>query len=410
MTKRQQHKVDGHAGIYRRHSGACSPDDKGKCRVRRGDGSTYRVTWLDRAGRRRSATAGTLKEATARQATERERARAGEIVIRRDSIRVATFVEDVFRPYLDDMVALRKAHPNTTAGLKETTVDGLGNALAHILAHLGERELQSVDAGDITRLCTSLSNLARGKGQAVSGSTAHAVYLACRKLFGYAQKLHYISRNPANDVDTREIPHPSREQIEVWNREERARFVTGIEGSNLEVPVKLALATGLRRGEQAALRWTDFDLDQGIIHVSRSRTSVRDRVVETTPKSATSRRRVSVSPEVVTMLKTHRRSFPFSEYAFVDLLGDPVNPKHWSRDFYTAARKLGMPKASRERPTLVANWHALRHCHAQALLEAGVPLEVVSRRLGHASFNITHTIYQHWSKERDAEAAAVAVY
>jgi hypothetical protein len=117
MSKRQQHKVDGHAGIYRRHPGDCSLNDKGKCRVRPGDGSTYRVTWLDRSGRRRSATAGTLREATARQATERERARTGEIVVRRDSIRVATFVEDVFRPYLADMIELWKAHPNTTAGL-----------------------------------------------------------------------------------------------------------------------------------------------------------------------------------------------------------------------------------------------------------------------------------------------------
>jgi integrase len=267
-----------------------------------------------------------------------------------------------------------------------------------------------VDARDITRLCTNLKNRGPGKGQPVSGSTAHAVYLACRKLFGYAEKLHYISRNPAKDVDTKEIPHPSREQIEVWNREERARFVAGVEGTHLDLPVKLALATGLRRGEQAGLRWTDVDLDRGIIHVSRSRTNVGDRVVETTPKSASSRRKVSISPEVVTMLKSHRRSFPFAEYVFVDQTGEPISPKRWSWNFDTAARKLGMPRAGRDRPTLVTNWHALRHCHAQALLEAAVPLEVVSRRLGHASYNITHTIYQHWSKERDAEAAAVVAY
>src|SRR5205085_1706981 len=150
-----------------------------------------------------------------------------------------------------------------------------------------------------------------------------------------------------------------------------------------------------------ALRWSDVDLEKGLVHVSRSRTNVGRQVVETTPKSATSRRKVSIGPETVAMLRQHRRSFPFSEYVFVDHMGEPVHPKHWSRDFDTAVRKLGLPRA---------NWHSLRHCHAQAQLEAGIPLEVVSRRLGHASYNITHTIYQHWCKSKDAEAAAVAVW
>jgi integrase len=57
-----------------------------------------------------------------------------------------------------------------------------------------------------------------------------------------------------------------------------------------------------------------------------------------------------------------------------------------------------------------ANWHSLRHMHAQAMLEGNIPLEVLSKRLGHSSYNITATIYQHWSRERDAEAAAVSVY
>jgi Phage integrase family len=49
--------------------------------------------------------------------------------------------------------------------------------------------------------------------------------------------------------------------------------------------------------------------------------------------------------------------------------------------------------------------HSLRHSHASHLLSKGVPIAVVSERLGHADQNITLSIYSH-SLPADTQAAA----
>ena len=49
--------------------------------------------------------------------------------------------------------------------------------------------------------------------------------------------------------------------------------------------------------------------------------------------------------------------------------------------------------------------HGLRHSHASAALEAGVPMKVVSNRLGHSSIRVTGDIYSHVRPEVDRSAA-----
>ena len=51
--------------------------------------------------------------------------------------------------------------------------------------------------------------------------------------------------------------------------------------------------------------------------------------------------------------------------------------------------------------------HDLRHTHATILLKAGVPVKVVSERLGHANAAFTMSVYQHVLPGMQAEAAAV---
>ncbi len=51
-------------------------------------------------------------------------------------------------------------------------------------------------------------------------------------------------------------------------------------------------------------------------------------------------------------------------------------------------------------------FHALRHSHASALIEAGLDVVTISRRLGHENPSITLAIYSHMFKNKDGEAAA----
>ena len=77
--------------------------------------------------------------------------------------------------------------------------------------------------------------------------------------------------------------------------------------------------------------------------------------------------------------------------------GTPLHPDYFSQVFDRAASRSGLPKLS---------LHDLRHTHATLMLQAGIPVKVVSERLGHASPAFTMTVYQHVLPGMQAEAAA----
>jgi integrase len=80
------------------------------------------------------------------------------------------------------------------------------------------------------------------------------------------------------------------------------------------------------------------------------------------------------------------------------------HPERFSRRFVAAAavsrKSLGADTLS------VIRLHDLRHTHATLLLAAGIPVKVVSERLGHASATITLGIYAHVMPAMQAQAAA----
>ncbi|MEJ9212052.1 site-specific integrase [Bacillus smithii] len=67
-------------------------------------------------------------------------------------------------------------------------------------------------------------------------------------------------------------------------------------------------------------------------------------------------------------------------------LGKPIYPKNYNRKWYNFLEKVDVPKI---------RVHDLRHTHATLMLLQGIPVKVVSERLGHASIEITLNIYGH---------------
>ena len=82
---------------------------------------------------------------------------------------------------------------------------------------------------------------------------------------------------------------------------------------------------------------------------------------------------------------------------FADTDGSPLRPDSISATVTRLFRKLKMPKG--------ASLHSLRHTHVSELLDDGVPLPVISARLGHSSMRTTADIYAHMIHGQDDEAA-----
>jgi integrase len=77
--------------------------------------------------------------------------------------------------------------------------------------------------------------------------------------------------------------------------------------------------------------------------------------------------------------------------------GSPQPPNVFSALWTTAAKGLG----------LGVSFHGLRHTHASQLIDHGVDVVTIAKRLGHSSAAVTLNVYAHLFRKDDAKAAAV---
>lgn len=172
----------------------------------------------------------------------------------------------------------------------------------------------------------------------------------------------------------------------------------------------VALGTGMRRAELLGLAWADVDLDAARVRVWRGRV-IADGGPRTQEdvKTASSSRELSLDPYLIAALRRHRSAqhaerlaagpvWQDTGYVFTDPEGLPLHPNTVSARWARAVKAAGLPGI---------RLHDARHTYATLALSAGVPLLVVSRRLGHATLAITSDLYGHVLRSDD-EAAAEA--
>lgn len=163
--------------------------------------------------------------------------------------------------------------------------------------------------------------------------------------------------------------------------------------------------TALRPGEYLALRWEDVDLAGATLTVRRV---MLPGGIIGEPKTSQSRRTVTLTAPTVAALREHKREQAAERLAAGD---------QWQDDRLVFCTALGKPLDHNNpvhyhfKPLLVAaelpaiRLYDLRHTGATLLLQAGVPLKIVSERPGHASIVLTADVYSHVSSTMQAEAA-----
>jgi len=91
-------------------------------------------------------------------------------------------------------------------------------------------------------------------------------------------------------------PRPPRQEIAILPKPEIATLLNAAEGTSLHLPVLVGITTGMRRGEILGLRWSDVDLRAGRLTVNQSLERLRGRTVFKPPKTAGSRRTITLQP------------------------------------------------------------------------------------------------------------------
>jgi integrase len=225
-----------------------------------------------------------------------------------------------------------------------------------------------------------------------------------RKALKHAVKWHLLIRNPADAADP---PRAEHREMSTLDEEGVATLFEAVRGTRLEVPVMLAVTTGLRRGELLGLRWRDVDLEKGTLAVRQSIEQTKDGLAFKEPKTRRGRRVVALPNVTVEALRRHRSEqakrrlalgSPYKDQGLVltRLDGRPMDPAETSKAFARVVVKTGLRRVS---------FHGLRHTHATLLLRSNVHPKIVSERLGHATIGITLDTYSHVVPDMQEAAA-----
>ena len=209
-----------------------------------------------------------------------------------------------------------------------------------------------------------------------------------------ARQLRLIVTNPVDDVKRPKVERPEPETLD---DADLAKLLKKAEGTRLHVPIFLAVATGLRRGELLALRWRDVDLDGQRLSVNQSVEQTKDGLRFKPPKTKQSRRTIALSPSVVEVLQEHKLQQLHERMqlglgrdteglVFTKIEGETINPRNFSKEFSRLVKRAGI------RPV---TFHGLRHTHITNLLREGVHPKIASERAGHSSVATTLDVYSH---------------
>lgn len=178
------------------------------------------------------------------------------------------------------------------------------------------------------------------------------------------------------------------------------KLLDGMREGRWKLLTEFLLLSGLRVGEAIALNDSDVS---DVIHITKTYSATIRKI--STTKTATSTRDVDVQPELADCIRRIRQFVRTEEleYGYRSALFLPAFGGGYLQYYaYCKYFRENTEHLLGRRLTP----HALRHTHTAMLAEAGVPLETISRRLGHSDSKITREVYMHVTddmRQRDRE-------
>ena len=327
--------------------------------------------------------------------------RKRELLAKHERGEPLTLSNDTLNAFLDEWL---KAHPN----LKESAFNHYTRALGYyIRPHIGDKLLAKIEAADVQTLYSTLSVYGLAK------STIYFVHTLLRNVFKLATARRKIMFNPMDGVVS-----PGGKQMEQekqHGREERTmspdqviKFLQEAGETRFGTIFTLAFYTGCRPGELLGLRWSDHDAQARMLKIRKTIAWRKGgEWYLDTPKTATGRRNLRLTDDLVEMLDRHRKrqleermkagsAWDDHGFIFCDEVGRPhtqTRLRYFCKQILKAA---GLPTHF--------NPYSARHTSATLLIAEGVNVKTVSERLGHSNVTITLKTYTHPTGEMHDEA------
>lgn len=302
--------------------------------------------------------------------------------------------------------------------VEETTIRTYRLALVHVMESLGHIRLQELTEDHIQDFVDEVIATGRRRGgepgTRLAVSTVNGILTRLREALGRAVVRKLLSTSPATYVRValvdKKTDKRDRVQVKPWTVAEVQTFVRGIEQDRLFAPLLLSLM-GLRPAEVCGQRWTDIDLDAGILSITTTRTMVGNhRVLEKDTKTASGERALPLPRGPWEGLLAFRErqaaekavageGYTDSGFVVVDELGRPMNTRQLREYAYRLMRDLRLRRV---------RLYDARHSVLKALTLSGVPDVILAAWAGHTNAAFTKRKYVSIEAE-DMRGAADAL-
>ncbi|CAH1230743.1 Transposase from transposon Tn916 [Paenibacillus allorhizoplanae] len=275
----------------------------------------------------------------------------------------------------------------------------------HIDPLIGDVPLSKLTVTHIDKLIASL------REKELGDEMVKRIYATVNASLNAAEKKDLVAKNVASKI---EKPTVERKERLVWDIDTvREFFQATKDESRYWIAAYLAVMTGMRQGEILAIRWSDIDLEKGIIQVRRN--LIKNLTIFSGLKTEKSRRTITISQQVIAILEEQKqkneleKQNPKVDYQDNNLVvcssrGTPATATKVIHAWKTMQTKHKPANA----PTIT--FHDLRHTHASIMLKQGVHPKVISERLGHSTITITLDTYSHLLPNMQEEAAEALEY
>ena len=273
----------------------------------------------------------------------------------------------------------------------------------HLIPVFGSLRLAKLSVSYIQSFINDLST------QIVHYAVVHSIN---RRVLQYGVSLQLLPFNPARDIILPKKPKRENKAIKFIDSDDLKALLLHMEKLAFKkysyyldyVLYSVLLATGCRFGEVVALEWSDIDLENGTISISKNYNRFLKLIG--TPKSKAGVRTISIDKKTVNMLrlyKNRQRQLYLQSGARASSVVFATPTREYQN---LATRQEALDRRCAEISIPRFTFHAFRHTHASLLLNAGISYKELQYRLGHATLAMTMDIYGHLSADKEKEAVS----
>jgi len=300
---------------------------------------------------------------------------------------------------------------------KPSTYGGYQSIIEHhLLPKFKNYPMQAISATEINEFMAKLLQTPAGRRKKPpSTKTVRNVLILLGKILSKAVSESYLKTSPMKGV---ELPEKTKDQKGRTLKPDEIQGILRACDGDIHTMVAMAIATGMRRGEQFGLDWEHVDFENSLIKVRReifwkfgkyhNRKDGEQTYIFVPPKSKSSIRDIDMSPELRKELRELYLKSGKKGLVFSTSKGTPFCPDNISKRSF--AKVLEDAEKQRAKDNLPAigkvRWHDLRHTFGSLKIAQRENPFYVQKQMGHSSIQITFDVYGHQIEERNPGAAA----